>query len=156
MSIQEELGRSLKKQAIKTGVKEGLKRVKNPKIKKGISSFLKILASLAILRSLLSMFGVDFGSDDDLDIGETDDFNMDMDGDGIADSMGYDVDGDGLIDSVSIDTDGDGIVDTIQMDTDGDGIIDKEIIDMDGDGQFGSMEDELERDYLKKSFPKNK
>ena len=47
MSIQEELGRSLKKQAIKTGVKEGLKRVKNPKIKKGISSFLKILASLA-------------------------------------------------------------------------------------------------------------
>ena len=68
MSIQEELGRSLKKQAIKTGVKEGLKRVKNPKIKKGISSFLKIFASLVILRSLLSMFGVDSGSDDDLDL----------------------------------------------------------------------------------------
>ena len=71
-------------------------------------------------------------------------FNLDTDGDGVADAYGVDMDGDGIIDNVSIDTDGDCIVDTIQYDTDGDGILDGEILDMDGDGKFGSLEDEIE------------
>ena len=74
-------------------------------------------------------------------------FNLDTDGDGVADAYGVDMDGDGIIDNVSIDTDGDGIVDTIQYDTDGDGILDGEILDMDGDGKFGSLEDEIENGF---------
>ena len=74
-------------------------------------------------------------------------FNLDTDGDGVADAYGVDMDGDGIIDNVSIDTDGDGIIDTIQYDTDGDGILDGEILDMDGDGKFGSLEDEIENGF---------
>lgn len=142
---------SLKKQLIKKGIQEGSKKIKNPKVKNGISGFFKILAGLAFLKGILNLFGVDFGDDDDFELDSQEpDFNLDTDGDGIADAIGSDFDGDGVIDSVSIDTDGDGIVDTIQYDSDGDGIMDEEIIDMDGDGQFGSLEDELERDYIKK------
>lgn len=140
---------SLKNQIIKTTVKHGVKRIKNPKIKKGISNFFKILAALAFVRSIIKIFGIDFGGDDELDV-EENNFNVDTNGDGIMDSVGTDLDGDGLYDSISIDTDGDGIIDTIQYDSDGDGFIDEEIIDMDGDGQFGSLEDELERDFIKK------
>jgi len=78
-------------------------------------------------------------------------FNLDTDGDGVADAYGVDMDGDGIIDNVSIDTDGDGIVDTIQYDTDGDGILDGEILDIDGDGKFGSFEDEIREDFEKKN-----
>ena len=139
----------IQKQLIKIGIKQGMKKIKNPKVKKGISGFLKILAGLAFLRSIISLFGIDFGDDNEIEV-DNNNFNIDTDGDGISDAFGSDIDGDGIIDSVHIDTDGDGIVDTIQFDSDGDGFMDEEIIDMDGDGQFGSLEDELERDYIKK------
>lgn len=120
---------------------------------------MKILAGLAFLRSLLNLFGVGFGEDDDFANDESEQFEYDTDGDGVADAYALDMDGDGVDDAVYVDTDGDGVVDTIQYDSDGDGIIDDEIVDIDGDGQFGSVGDELERDYEKKfinQFKSNK
>ena len=112
----------------------------------------KILVALKFLKVFFDMIGIntDDISDNSSGLDNTPDFNLDTNGDGIADAIGKDFDGDGVIDTISIDTDGDGIVDTIQYDSDGDGFMDEEIIDMDGDGKFGSLDDELERDYIKK------
>ena len=134
---------------IKSVISEGIKRIKSPKIKKGISVFLKILAGLAFLRSILSIFNIDLGSDDELDS----DFEEDT-GIGAYGSVESDFDGDGVVDSIAIDTDGDGIIDVIQYDSDGDGFMDEELLDIDGDGQFGSLDSELERDFLKKQMGK--
>lgn len=64
---------------------------------------------------------------------------IDTDGDGIFDTSAVDMDGDGVIDAIGVDVDGDGTVDAMEFDTDGDGAMDSMIVDSDGDGNFDTM-----------------
>lgn len=124
----------------------------NPKFFRFLDVIFKILIALKFLKVLLDMIGINSENlDQETSIN---DFNIDTDGDGVADSFGVDMDGDGITDEIHIDTDGDGIVDNIQIDTDGDGLFDKEIVDVDGDGKFGSFEDEIREDFEKKNTDK--
>ena len=79
---------------------------------------------------------VAFDSDND---GNADTIATDLDGDGVIDAVGMDTDGDGNIDSVGMDTDGDGSIDAVGMDTDGDGSIDSVGMDTDGDGVIDAV-----------------
>lgn len=57
--------------------------------------------------------------DDDFGYGE-----LDLDGNGYAETLTYDTDADGYVDAVEIDRDGDGWTDLLVADTDGDGLAD--------------------------------
>lgn len=70
-------------------------------------------------------------------------WNFDLDGDGIPDTFGSDTDGDGIPDTFSSDTDGDGILDTFGADSNGDGFIDTwhTELDTDDDGRIDTIID---------------
>jgi hypothetical protein len=46
----------------------------------------------------------------------TDAYAMDLDGDGMAETLAVDADGDGLMDAVGMDTNGDGTLDPVAVD----------------------------------------
>ncbi len=77
---------------------------------------------------------------------------LDMDGDGVAESVGIDTVGDGEIDTILVDTDGNGVIDTILEDTDGDGVMDTAHVDIDEDGKtdvvLGASPDATEAELL--------
>ncbi len=79
---------------------------------------------------------IEFDGDDgdDMEIGASSDPWMDVDGDGIPDTMAADIDGDGIQETLLTDTDGDGIFDMAMMDTDGDGVFETAGFDNNGDG----------------------
>lgn len=56
---------------------------------------------------------------------------VDLDGDGVVDTLVHDLDGDGAVDAAEYDTDGDGVTDTFEFDQDGDGLTDTVLF---GDG----------------------
>ncbi len=66
-----------------------------------------------------------------------DGFEVDLDGDGIADAVGFDMNGDGNIDTLVSEEDGGGVL--LVADTDGDGVFETAAEDIDGDGTFESM-----------------
>lgn len=76
---------------------------------------------------------------DDVQIGASGDSWMDMDGDGIPDTMAADIDGDGIQETLLTDTDGDGLFDMAMMDMDGDGVFETVGFDYNGDGYFDEM-----------------
>ncbi|MGD9792133.1 MAG: C39 family peptidase [Acidimicrobiia bacterium] len=75
---------------------------------------------------------------------------LDLDGDGFAETFAFDFDADGVADAYDvidplsgaelllIDTDGDGLLDTAALDVDGDGGFDQGAVDSDGDGVMES------------------
>ncbi len=76
---------------------------------------------------------------DDMQIGASGDPWMDMDGNGIPDTMAADMDNDGIQETLLTDTDGDGVFDIAMMDMDGDGVFETVGLDDNGDGLFDEM-----------------
>lgn len=70
-------------------------------------------------------------------------WNVDLDGDGIADTAAADLDGCGIADTVTADIDGDGFADTFGIDSNGDGVIDTwhTELDTDNDGWIDMLID---------------
>ena len=73
-------------------------------------------------------------------------YEIDLDGDGIADATGIDIDGDGVIDVLAVDTDGNGVFDTYLSDTDGDGLYETTMIDTDENGAVDIIMTDLNGD----------
>lgn len=92
----------------------------------------KVMKGFKIILLVASFLGI--AGDADADEPDIDSEEFDMDGDGEIDTVGYDVDGDGNIDTFESDTDGDGVMDTFASDTDGDGVMDSFASDSNGDG----------------------
>ncbi len=76
---------------------------------------------------------------DDMEIGDSGDSWIDMDGDGIPDTMAADIDGDGIEETLLTDTDGDALFDMAMIDMDGDGVFETVGFDNNGDGYFDEM-----------------
>ncbi len=94
----------------------------------------------------LDVIGVDDNDEHDIS-----DPWMDMDGDGIPDTVAIDIDGDGIQETLLTDTDEDGFFDLAMMDTDDSGVIDYVVIGEDVNGDLGfdavtEMEDWDEND----------
>ncbi len=87
----------------------------------------------------LDVIGFDGDDGEDMEIGASGDSWMDMDGDGIPDTMAADIDGDGIQETLLTDTDGDGLFDMAMMDMDGDGVFETAGFDNNGDGYFDEM-----------------
>lgn len=92
----------------------------------------KVMKGLKIILLVASFLGI--AGDADADEPDIDSEEFDMDGDGEIDTIGYDVDGDGDIDTFEMDSNGDGVMDTFASDTDGDGVMDSFARDSNGDG----------------------
>lgn len=92
----------------------------------------KVMKGLKIILLVASFLGI--AGDADADAPDIDSEEFDMDGDGEIDTIGYDVDGDGDIDTFEMDSNGDGVMDTFASDTDGDGVMDSFARDSNGDG----------------------
>lgn len=92
----------------------------------------KVMKGLKIVLLVVSFLGL--AGDADADEADVDTEEFDMDGDGEIDTIGYDTDGDGVMDTFASDTDGDGVMDTFACDTDGDGVMDSFASDSNGDG----------------------
>ena len=83
----------------------------------------------------------------------SDSMQIDMDGDGMAETTVVDLDADGVADAydmidpmtgaelIVLDSDADGLMDTVVVDADGDGVLDAAASDTDGDGALDSVSD---------------
>lgn len=106
----------------------------------------KVMKGLKVALLVASFLGL--AGDADADETDVDSNEFDMDGDGEIDTVAYDSDGDGVVDSFASDTDGDGVMDTFASDSNGDGVIDDMAYDSDGDGMVDTVEMDTDGDGI--------